>query len=645
MNTSLYICDNIEWITSENPSGSIKAKVAYVSSNYKEKKRLIEIFFKRLGAESVSDVNIPKLVNDTAFLIRDKYISWVDSFDTNNPELIELFNFRSLKIDLWRLTLFCEKNTLKSNSFYELSLMVGMLDYVQKNNIKNVYFYVTYPKPWIRDFVDTLAMEGNSISVSINSFKNRGERLHWLGDFKRFLLYIIRLIKVKYILALLRKRKSLDFRTRSVAVTYFPFLKKDALNNNKYKNSHYEELQTSLENRAGDKLGWIGMVVHSEFWNFQETLKAAAKINKTGITFDLLEEWITFGMVVMALACSMVQLCRRIKIMSLFVKGAIFKYKNHAFCVKEIFKREFQKSIFTLSFINILYCLAFRRIEKETNVSEIFYFAEMHAWEKALCSEFESHVRIGIQHSSIPLLLTNYSFGGNKITDSSYKRYYPDLIGCVGNTTLSLLKRSGFDQKTLFVLGAFRFNHYIFTKILEADTQTKLRKILVPLTILPGETEELLELLDTAFQEIDYELLIKPHPAINLSQRVKDVINKNINFKLVHEPLEILCREVCGMIVTSSTSCFFAINEGIPVVVPRLIERLDMNPVSGIEDLLQYVDGPDELREIVNSIIENNSINIDIKKNRYFLFSYIDLVKDSKEYMKRIDQAVLSLKK
>ena len=91
------------------------------------------------------------------------------------------------------------------------------------------------------------------------------------------------------------------------------------------------------------------------------------------------------------------------------------------------------------------------------------------------------------------------------------------------------------------------------------------------------------------------------------------------------------------MIVTVSSSSFFALAKGCPVIIPRFKNRIDLNPLSYISDIPFYVYSAQQLREICDKIVTSQEPTIPIEKYHKFLDNYLCFPKHNEEYLKKIE--------
>jgi len=88
--------------------------------------------------------------------------------------------------------------------------------------------------------------------------------------------------------------------------------------------------------------------------------------------------------------------------------------------------------------------------------------------------------------------------------------------------------------------------------------------------------------------------------------------------------------------VTESSSSFYALGYGSPVIVPRFEDKIDCNPLSYVSDIPIYVSSDDGLRNVCEQITKLAGYPLDSKVER-FLSDYFYFPADTSEYLDKID--------
>jgi len=281
--------------------------------------------------------------------------------------------------------------------------------------------------------------------------------------------------------------------------------------------------------------------------------------------------------------------------------------------------------------------------------TKILYFAEIQGWDKTLniaSSKREDIVSVGIQHTSVPLLLLNYFDHQEDFKGDDYLKYSPapDYLGCVGPITQEIFIKNQWPAEKIFVLGGFRFQELDRSQeCLAVPAAKDDRYIIVTLSNSPIETKEMLLLLKEAFsnKDLDFKILLKSHPCCPADKIAKtEHLNMSDNiFVYTNQSLQEIVLQSKAMIVKGSSAVFWALRNNIPVIVPLLYDIIDLSPVSGLSDLPVYVKDSKELYEAVENILNHRSITSEAK-SRDFLDSYLEVYQNNKQYYDNITNAL-----
>jgi surface carbohydrate biosynthesis protein (TIGR04326 family) len=291
----------------------------------------------------------------------------------------------------------------------------------------------------------------------------------------------------------------------------------------------------------------------------------------------------------------------------------------------------------------VIYYRCFSNIARQIpQGAKIMHFCEMQIWEKALnvaCAKRKDILRVGLQHTIVPLLLLNYfnypaELQGDDFINSVPR---PNRIGCVGPITEDILSKSGWKKEQLFILGGFRFGDLALSQDIGLVPPAKRKKqIVVAFSLSPFENREIIRLLFDAFNDkkTDYRILLKGHPCDPLEETVR-MMGLNLNpgvFEFTNTSLSQIVPESMGMVVKESSSCFWALRNNIPVIVPLLYSIIDLCPLSTLSKSVIYVHSPQEIYAAVEEVMQgvrhanaqegakflDNYLNIYLKKSEYY---------------------------
>lgn len=569
-----------------------------------------------------------RIYNEKAFIYKEKYLRFL--YDLSETE----FRGKNIKEHLllpfdqfsaWFLSLVYETNPYKSPAYTKFCKSNTVFDLIQDYKIENVI--LEQDGGSVQQFIQQLIPASQIIWVTKLIRKHHWkESLLYLIAFeclricKYFLEAIYRKIYLKFSLKSLKSRwKNLE-KSQSLAVTMFPLLDDDALQEGRFVNRAYAQLQPSLEKFSGGNFCWLAMFTKIEGLGWNDGVRFVRKINESGETLFLLEEFLTVK-----------DFMKTIISYFLIFWSTLVNYKQYQNCfiytldknsgkrvnIWRMFRYDFISSFLGKELlVELGYYYAFRNaFKKIADKANVYYFAEMHAWENALNFAVKKNKRltsIGLQHTIVPLLLMNY-FKDSREFDVGNKDTFPkpNFLGCAGQVTRRLFIDNGWPGDQLFISGSFRFSSLMAGRR-EHERLANREQILVALSISDMENEEVLRLLADTFNDkkISYKILIKPHPCYDIAHSLKKLnirLDENI-FEISFSPLKDTVKLSKAMIVKESSSIFEALSLNIPVIVPNLFSIVDLCPLTKISSFVSYVHSKDELFTLVNRIISQGQI-------------------------------------
>jgi len=598
-------------------------------------------------AETISFV---KHYHKKSFELKDEYIRFIAEFADqpfiSGKNIKEYFRYPFKDFSLWWFSLISEKNTLKTDSYQRLVKLKTFLDLAVIHRCKELWIDIED-----KGLAECLAMSG----IKTQNFRHD----HINGDFVPFLKSVIvailkfasfayKVLLFRTALGGLKKRPAFLRRAKYILVTYFPLVDKKLFGQHIFMNKFYGSLQRAIEKRHSGEFAWLALMNRMDNLSWRQSATMACQVNQWGHTAFFIEEWLRLrdfflGLVLYVLVAARF-LVRIRKIRSAFC------LPTGVVRIWPLFKMDWYQSFCGKILVEgILYYRAFSNLLKKAgDYTTILYISEMHAWEKALNVSVRErqHVKtIGIQHTIVPLLLLNYFPHKKEMIDGDYIATIPkpDYLGCVGEIPARLLLDIGWHTERVFSLGAIRSQH--LKDLLDNTVPWEKRedKLVVALSYSPHESEEILRYISEAFGSgVSYKILIKGHPASPVEpmlRKLNSVLDPTI-FQVVSTPLEKLLRTAKAIIVNESTAALEAVACHCPVIVPRLIATIDMNPLSGLSDLPIYVSSPQEMRQVADGVIHGNGVVLDHNECRMFIRNYFDFLDSDEEFLDRIEKVL-----
>ncbi len=596
--------------------------------------------------------------NKKAFELKQEYINFIHELGEkdffNGINLKRYFTYPSGEFSVWWFSLIAEKNPYKSSAFTKFCKILTILHL--KNELGCEQIWLNRKNGVIGN---VLSASGLDDFVSISGYRSYHG---YTGEIK--LIFIEMLRVAKFILALLQRAigaKRLERRFKNqreylrdskiLAVTAFPSVDETKLKDGRFVNLAYGSLQNSIESNHKNKVAWLGMFVPINSYNWSKTLKIAKRV-KENSKFFILEEWLgykEFSRIIFTYFLLSVR-----ALINLNRYRAHFVYRDPVTNLRinlwEILKKDFLSSFMGKILIwGISNYIAFSNIiEDLPKYIKVLYFAEMQSWEKALivaCAKRGDITCVGMQHSIVPLLMLNYFDHPEDLRGNDYVKYCPapDYLGCVGSITRDILLQGCWPREKLFILGGFRFHDFRESPDILTIKERRKGQVVVPFSLCPLENREMLLLLFHAFNDknLNFDILLKTHPCDPI-QKVARRMGLDINskvFKFTNKRLQEIIPESKAMIVKESSSVFWAIYNGIPVIVPSLYSIIDLCPLSKLSNLAIYINNPVELFNTVIRIMQNRR-DIDGNGYRKFLNKYLNIYLDDKQYYDNLLRSV-----
>ncbi len=610
----------------------------------------IESYLKSQGC-AVETIQLQEDISKTSFLLRDKYIHFIyevgEKNITNGRTVKTLFKYPFSHYFLWWPSLVAERNTVKSTAFYDLIKVYSLVHQIKKRQAKEVLLYLSN-----KAVLSALMEWQKGKEVKIKSLKTtfqvpKGVLYHYIRAIRSFLLYINRTKRIK--LGMYRSFKQRWQRLRKLdylILTYFPLVDRTAIKKKYFINKFFQPIQNSLKKKE-IKYAWAAFFIPYDDYKLKDGITQGRDINTWNELLFFWEELLKARHLLSSFfifhwfAVKYFFLRKKLK------RQFIFEADGIKIDSWPIFKNECDDSFCgSVLFFNLLYFTIFNRlfkhIDKET---KILYPAEMQNWEKALCaasSETGRTKTVAIQHTTTPIFSLKYFQDKNEIRtkyeDGGMPK--PFKFACVGDIPEKLLKESGWNKNSLFVLGGIRFQHYLDLIDTKIDWAEKKNKIIVALPIHPEEAKEVINMCLEAFQdEKDISVVFKGHPSNPVLPLLDSLKIKSLNFPFTvsDEPLSKLLPETKIIIVTESSATLEGLACLCQVVIPKLVNAIDLNPLTGLSDLPLYANSPEELGNIGRDIMKKETPPYSREKGIQFLEQYITFRDKDEDYFECIE--------
>lgn len=590
--------------------------------------------------------------NRKGYETKDGFVKFIADFSRRNcgggENLKEYFKFPFSNFSTWWFSLIAEKNTLKTDSFHTLVILLTLKDLFRDYDCREVWIDIA-------DFELAAAIKDNAGCLKIfcrNLSKGKGkselEGIFTALTFalKYFLVFLGRSIFTKCYMFGLSGRKEALKKCKYLLVTYFPNFDELQLKQGRFVNKYYGPLQRAIEQKYRQGFAWLAITVANDKYSWSESRALGRRINESGNQFIFSEEWLgAFDWLKVSLLFVYFSIKYFLRIPWLLKN---FIYPEGGLNIWRLFKGDWHNSFCGYSLIEgLLYYQIFRNVSKHlAQRANVIYFAEMHCWEKALNIALGMNGKIktvGIQHTIVPLMLLGYFHDRAELDDGDYIQTLPrpNYLACAGETTAKLFRDTGWKKDRVFSWGALRFQHFQHHLKHTVSWEKRKNRVVIALSILPEESKEILLYVHQAFKAAaGFEIFIKSHPNLpieELTHRLGLEFNQP-TFTICSIPLEELLPDAKAVIVTVSSASLAAIACGCPVIIPRLPGIIDMNPLSGLSQLPIYVESPRQMRDVVEKILRKKEFPLSISQCRDFIFNYCNLLDSDDDFLRKLEQ-------
>ena len=609
------------------------------------------------GYGRVRVLNFVKKFNENAFLYRKRFIQFISDFSKGkNEKTINLRKYFAYEegLSLWWLSLVRETSTFKKKSYHSLAKLITIDKFADEHDIDELY----------TDIQDDLLKRGiagnrgKKKAVLEGLPRNNGmpeAGLFFVKTLGFLIFFCLKKIVFKFIYGWdLKKRLKYLAGSKFVFATYFPFADKELLKKNIFKNEYFGALHLTAEKLHRNRVSYIAIFHTNTGFNMKKVL-LAKKINLWGQNVLIPEELISFGNIWKTF-CGFIRISfRYFKIIPYLRKNFNFNYGKDL-KIWDMFTFEWNYSFSgTYAASNILYYYMFSNVmQKISGDALVIYPAEFSGWEGALNiagKKFNNIKTLGIQHSSLPLLMLTYFNAPCDLASENFREGFPmpDYLGTSGELPRRMFIENGWEAKKVFNIGAIRYQ--ALAKFLKKEVNWKKRekRVVVTLTSIDEENRDVLLMLWQAFRDAkDISFIIKSHPLFDLKKFMRTIDfnmkNKRFIFDTLTPTRELLISSRAVIVAGSSASIDGAACQ-CPVVIPRLSCVADMNPLTGVnEKLVRYVDNKDELFNTVSSLVHSDYPPVDAGQFKTFVKDYFDIASHEDEYFKRLEKTLLCQK-
>lgn len=612
------------------------------------------------GKREVRELPYLDRFHKLAFSERDKYIGFIRDFGAmprfGGKSLREYFRCGA-SFSAWWLSLIAEKNTFKTDSYNSLIKFLVITSLAKENGCGRILLD-------IRSSALSRAVAANEGTggYKCRNLNNAGVGNSILSLLKNFAKGIKSYLYLVYKFFTVTTRMKSTSRARQkmrgiryIAITYFPFVDRDALRQNKFVNKYYAAIQPALEARYKDKFMWLALTLDIDGYDFRKSVELARQIKGWGYPLLLVEEALTIKDL-LVIPWRYLRFASKFFIKAHRLAGE-FKYTESGWNLWEIFKDDWFSSFSGAVLMNgLAYHRLFENLSRSVeDGSTVIYLAENQGWEKAMNAVFREGKdlrTVGIIHTTAPLLyLPYFDFKDSLKTgpDDGLSMPAPDCLACSGNITWKLLVDSGWGSSRAFPYFAVRYQHLRDRLKEDISWVSRQDMILISLTsTTPNQVREMLLYINEAFKGREgYRVVIKEHyayPLKSLLKRLNVELDEKV-FYFSNENLDTLLRSAKAIVVSDSSVSLDSMAFACPVIIPRLSSVVDTNPLSRISDMPIYVNSPKELRDAVETIIRSKGSPVEPARCKGLVKDYFEMVNDGSDLLAEFETHLSNCRK
>ncbi len=605
---------------------------------------------RKLEPAEIARIPFAAHFNKKAFEVKDDFVKFIADFsrhDIGGRSLKRYFKYPFRDFSIWWFSLIAEKNTLKTDSFHNLVKLLTFKDLCKEYGCQEILMDISDSK--MAEAIKDNAGAMDVSCVDLNYPKEPPEFLKILSTIMPalgyLLIFMIRSVFAKCRMPAFGNRREFLGKCKFLLVTYFPYFDEEKLKEKEFINRYYEPLQKALEKRNNGSFAWLAMTLANGKYSWNKNLAFGRRINANKSNFTFIEEcagFIDYMLVFLLYGCFSIKYFFFLPKLS-----RSFIYPESNLNIWRLFAKDWHDSFCgQILMEGLLYRRIFKNVFKYLdNEAKVIYLAEMHCWEKALNIASMENRRIktiGIQHTIVPLLALMYFNDRSELKEGDYidTMPRPDILACAGNIPAKIFIDSGWEENRVFSWVALRFQDFKRYFRHMSSWEDRKKKIVIALSIVPEVSREILTYVHQAFEPIaGVDVIIRSHPNLRVERLIRELglEFKNPPFSISDLPLETLLRDAMAVIVADSSVSLEAIACGCPVIIPRLINFVDMNPMTGLTDLPFYVESPLEMRDVTERILKEKKPPFSYEKGRNFILNYCGFADSNEELLKRLE--------
>lgn len=593
-------------------------------------------------------LNSSSLINEEFEKIRENVAEWsanLGEYRIWSKSIKEWFLTPEKEVSTWWFSLLSEKNNLKTDIFLRLAQINAMELLLKKGGYDFCYISISEVK--LRKVVKRRCIKHSLANRFISSkvtdtyniraiLRKCKERMFILGDILHSFLWfsgcILKGFKARRVMCSKGERRK-ESNKPLLFVSYFPAVDMAAAERGVFINKYAVALQGKLK-EMNKPINWLFMYVPIDGQSYNDALKMANEFSKYKESVFLLEEFLSFRVVLNVLFAFLVQILKHLILTTRIASNVL----TEGLTVQE--SKSFMYLLWHRSFVGtigiqgIVYFELFKKsFDYFGNNTHCIYYAEMQAWEKALNSaknlNSSKMKTIGFLHTSIPRNNFCYLYTPDELKDNSGRQMMPlpDLLACNGDISFRFMAELQYPNLTkVEAIRQLYLSDYLISNHVKINEQV----VLVVGSMNRKETMSLILLINAAFpKKQKFRIWLKEHPAtpINYLLKLLNIDIQECGYEIKDGPIDKLLKDATVVVVGDSTVSLEAIGFGCKVILPVFCDNVMMNPLFDFDKYFIKVFNPDELRNAIDVILTKNADNVQSGDAMEFIHKYWDLDK------------------
>jgi len=389
----------------------------------------------------------------------------------------------------------------------------------------------------------------------------------WIKGYVNLILIFKLFAKVILYIYTKNKKRTNELFLKPKIILIDTFILKNSLSKGKYIDRYYSGIQDYVDEDLQSRLFWIPTIL-SKFSRKQ--LKSIWKNSSERIIYK--HDLLCVGDYFSALYCMMAPgLPKKLK-------AEIRGLDVTSFVLKEYKLKKYSNSLFE-GLLNYRFVRGLKK--RGVDISLLIDWNENQPIDKGLIKGVHDfYPEIKVKGYQGYIISTEYNFYIQP-TDFEIKNgVIPDEICVVGKALENRINKFT-DKIKVTTAPAFRFQG-VFKNYEKISDGTK--KILVALPIGVNESYDILTIVSKALflleKEKKFQLLIKPHPVLNVDKLKKAMGSMwNKGFKMVNGDFNELVSQMDLLIGSTSTTLLETLTRGVPVIVVGSQNGITQNPI------------------------------------------------------------------